>query len=202
MRPVIVHALFAAVLSGLAAVAGGCDRAPPAPCPAGFARNETRQGHLLDKLRASSEGRATLARWREPLQVCFGEARTSSVTEAGVLLMDGRLDEARGAARAAHLVAHLADGLPALARGKGDCEARVSRLLAAEARALALELRVARDLSAPPAEGGPFEVETVFWQAAPEAREAALVSYLRAHPDGAPGVDGLAAGYARRCAAE
>ncbi len=77
----------------------------------------------------------------------------------------------------------------------------MEQALAAEARGLSLELRVGRELGAPPAEGGPFEVEAVHWQAAPEEREAALVACLRAHPDGAPGVDALAAGYAKRCAA-
>jgi hypothetical protein len=200
-RGVVVAALV--VAAGIAA--GGCDRgappAPPAKCPARFTADGGRQGRILERLRATGEGARVLSRWAGPVSMCFGPARPSALTEEGVLLMEAAEDEARAAARAAHLIAHLADGLPALVAGKGDCERRVEQALAAEARGLSVELRVGRELGAPPAQGGPFEVEAVYWQAPPEEREAALVGYLRAHPEGAPGVDALAAGYAKRCAA-
>lgn len=194
-----VRALVAAV----AVLAGACDRGPAAPakCPARFVEDPARQARIVERLRSTAEGARALDGWAGPLRMCFGPARPSALTEDGLLLMEANQDEARAAARAGHLALHLVDGLPAIVAGKGDCEGRVERALAAEARGLALELRVGRELGAPPAEGGPFEVEGVFWQAAPEAREAALVAYLRAHPDGAPGIDALAAGYAKRCAA-
>ena len=201
-RALVAWALVGGALVGSALV--GCERAErpsPVKCPARFAVDEARQAHIVEKLRGTEEGARTLARWTEPLRICFGPARPSALTEEGVLLLDGAADEARAAARTAHLVAHLADGLPALVAGKGDCAARVERALVAEAAGLGLELRVGRELGAPSLAGGPFEVEAVFWQSPPEAREGALVAYLRAHPDGAPGVDALASGYARRCAA-
>lgn len=194
---------LAAVAAAAVLAGGGCDResAAPAKCPARFTEDRARQARIVERLRATGEGARALDGWAGPVRMCFGPARPSALTGEGLLLMDASQDEARAAARAAHLVLHLSDGLPALVAGKGDCERRVEQALAAEARGLALELRLGRELGAPPAEGGPFEVEGVFWQAAPEAREAALVAYLRAHPDGAPGVDALAAGYAKRCAA-
>ena len=169
-------------------------------CPARFSADPARQARIASTLDASGEGRAVLARWGRPLPMCFGPVPASVVTEKGVLLMDAKLDDARAAARTAHLVTHLADGLPALVKERGDCDARVEQALAAEARALGLELRLLRELRAPPPEGGPWEVEIVYFAAEPAAREAALRAYLRAHPDGAPGVDALAAGYAKRCA--
>lgn len=168
-------------------------------CPAGFSADPGRQESVLARLRGSREGAAALARWGAPLRMCFGEAQISVVTERGALLMDASQHEARAAARVGHLVTHLADGLPALLAGEGECDERVERALAAEARALSLELRLLRELGAPPPAGGAWEVESVYWASPEKGREAAVLGYLRAHPDGAPGADALAAGYARRC---
>lgn len=193
----------AALVCALLASCGGGgsgEGAAPGACPGRFSADPGREARVVERLGAAGEGRAVLARWGRPLRMCFGEVPSSVVTEQGTLLMDARLDDARAAARAAHLAAHLADGLPALVGGEGGCDARVREALRAEARALALELRLVRALGAPPPEGGPWEVEAVHWAAPPEGREAAIEAYLRSHPDGAPGVDALAAGYARRCA--
>lgn len=133
--------------------------------------------------------------------MCFGPVSPSVVTERGTLLLDASQDDTRAAARVAHLLLHLTSGMTALVQGKGDCDARVEQALAAEARALGLELRLLQELRAPPPPGGPWEVESVYWAAPPEGREAALLGYFKAHPDGAKGVDALAAGYAKRCAA-
>ncbi len=190
------------VLFALSALLG-CDRqdtASPARCPGRFAADPARQARIVERLGAGAEGGALIAGQGQPIRMCFGAVSSSVVTEQGTLLMDAGQGDARAAARAAHLLLHLADGLPALVKGEGDCDARVEEALRAEARALALELRLLRELGAPPPEGGPWEVEGIHWAAAPEEREAALVAYLRAHPDGAPGVDALASGYARRCA--
>jgi hypothetical protein len=177
----------------------GCGGGEPVACPGRYSADPARQARIVDKLVSSEEGAAVVGRWGKPLRLCFGAVRSSVVTEQGVLLMDASLDDRRAGARVGHLVMHLADGLPAIVAGEGDCGARVEQALAAEARALGLELRLLRELGAPPPAGGPWEVEAIHWAAPPEGREAALLAYLRAHPDGAPGVDALAAGYARRC---
>ena len=80
----------------------------------------------------------------------------------------------------------------------GDCDAQVDEALRQEARALSLELRLRRAL------GGverriPYAFEDDFWRAPPEGREPLVLDYLRAHPDGGPGLDALGSGYARRC---
>lgn len=193
-------AITAAACAALVMASLGCGGEAPAVCTGRYSADPARQARILGRLGASAEGAAAVGRWGRPIRMCFGAVRSSVVTEQGVMLMDAKLDDARAAARVAHLVTHLADGLPAIVAGEGDCDARVEQALAAEARALALELRLLRELEAPPPEGGPWEVEGVHWAAPPEGREAAVLSYLRAHPDGAPGVDALAAGYARRCA--
>jgi len=129
--------------------------------------------------------------------VCFGPAPVSVVTHDGALLIDARLDEGEAAARAGHLATHLSDGLiPSPTRGD-DCAAYVDRALHAEARALALELRLRRAFAGP--RRVTYEIEAPFWAAPAASREALIVDYLRAHPDGAPGIDALASGYARRC---
>lgn len=192
----------AVMLGAALTVFCGCDGPAQGSCPARYSADPERQAKIVEVLGKSQEGGAVVARWGRPIRMCFGAVAPSVVTEEGMLLMDAKLEDARAAARAAHLLTHLVDGLPALVKGQGDCEARVEQALAAEARALALELRLLRELGAPPPEGGPWEVEGIHWAAAPAAREAVLVDYLRSHPDGAPGVDALATGYARRCAAK
>ncbi len=82
----------------------------------------------------------------------------------------------------------------------GDCDAQVDEALALEARALALELRLRRALGVT-SRRLPYAFEDGFWSAPAAGRERLVLDYLRAHPDGAPGLDGLASGYARRCRA-
>jgi len=111
-----------------------------------------------------------------------------------VILLDRELDEPEAAARVGHLLEHAAKEMPTT----GDCDAQVSAMLGREARALALELRLRRELGVR-APRIPYAFEDAFWAAPPQQREGLLLEYLRAHPDGAPGLDALASSYARRC---
>jgi hypothetical protein len=143
------------------------------------------------------------------MPVCFGRTDVSAITTAGTILLDARLGEAETAARLGHLLLHAVDGLPMAEPAKGgdavDCDARVREALALEARAFALEFRLRRELGV--GAGGeprtvPYEFEEPFWQAEAEAREPLVLRYLEEHPNGGPGVDAIAAGYASRCAKE
>ncbi|MEZ4299449.1 MAG: hypothetical protein R3B70_31145 [Polyangiaceae bacterium] len=195
VRAAVMGILGAALTAGGA----GCGADRPGRCPALFHEDARREEAVMARLRGTAEGARVLDAWKGGTRVCFGEVKVSVVTEEGVLLMDASADDARQAARAGHLILHLTDGLPALVRGGGECERRVDSALALEARALSLELSLLEELKAPPRPGGAWEIEEVYRAAAPAKREEALIGYLRSHPEGAPGVDGLVAGYTRRC---
>ncbi len=179
---------------------------PPQRCPARFAEDATRGPALVEALRATTEGAGILARLppSPAPHICFGPATTSAITPEGVILFTADLQGPEATARLGHLLLHLAEGLPMARPTAGDCATQVDVALAAEARALAVELRLRRELGAPAPSGNgrrlPYAFEDAFWAAPPAGREALILAYLRAHPDGAPGLDALAAGYARRCA--
>lgn len=112
--------------------------------------------------------------------------------------MDRDLDEPEAAARLGHLLTHAVEGLPMAHLEAGDCAGQVDLALAQEARALTLEIRWRRALGVT-ARRIPYAFEDDVWRAPEPAREGVVLDYLRAHPDGGPGVDGLLAGYSRRC---
>ena len=174
----------------------------PAPAPARFAPDPARAAALVDALRAAPGRAEPSSPARPPLLVCFGPARVSTVTTEQVVLFDADLHGAEATARLGHLVEHLAEGLPLGRVTDEGCAVQVDRALAAEARALALELRLRRALGAPSGDGRrlPYTFEDAFWTAPADRREALILADLRAHPDGGPGLDALASGYAQRCA--
>ena len=186
----------------LAALLGLSCRAadPPRPCPARFALDPPRAAALADRLATVPEGASVLTRAQGAAmpRICFGPAIVSSITTDGAVLLDGDLGEPEAAARLGHLLAHVVEGLPMARPGAGDCEAQVEDALRKEARALALELRLRHALGVTERRI-PYAFEDDVQRAPPEARERLVLDYLRAHPDGAPGLDGLASGYARRC---
>jgi hypothetical protein len=197
-----VKGRLGAALLLLAGLAPSCrPRDPPRACPARFALDPARAAALVEALRAAPDGAALLARAPAPT-LCFGPAAVSSVTTEGILLFDAGLRGPEAAARLGHLVDHLAEGLPMARPTDEDCAIQVDRALAAEARALALELRLRRALGAPSGDGRrlPYAFEDAFWTTPDDRREALVLADLRAHPDGGPGLDALASGYARRCA--
>jgi hypothetical protein len=198
----------ALLLSGLALLAiPSCRRAdPPLPCPLPFAPDGERARALESLLTSTPEGGAILARIprRSSPPVCFGPAVVSAITTDGVVLLDAGLEGPEAAARLGHLLIHAAEGLPMAHPTREPCPIQVDRALAAEAHALAVEIRLRRALgvagSAGPARRLPYAFEDDFWAAPAGEREALVLAYLHAHPDGAPGLDALASGYVRRCA--
>lgn len=171
---------------------------PAGPCPSGFLEPLGRGAQVIERLRATDEG----ARWLRELgdtevRLCFGTIDVPVVSEDRALLLDARADDAETAARAGHLIAHVVRGMPFPARvsADADCAAVVDGALAAEAQAYAVELRLRRALGVA---GGRYEFEQAFW-AAGDAGEAQILRYLREHPDGGPGLDGLGTAYRQRC---
>jgi len=119
------------------------------------------------------------------------------VTEAGVVLLARSLGDAEAAARLGHLLQHRADGPLA---PSAPCAVWVARALRAEARAWTVELSLRRELGVTePSWRFPFEDA---YRAAAAGQGAEVVHrWLVEHPDGAPGVPGVAAAYAARCEA-
>ncbi|MDI1447560.1 hypothetical protein [Polyangium sp. 6x1] len=184
----------------------GCRSEAPraSTCPAGFRADTARAEAILAKvgeLPAGARARdAALA--KGGVSFCFGRIGVSSVTTAGAVLIDEALGTEEAAARVAHLLTHVAEGLRVEpARGEEDesCEVITERALAAEAKALSLELGLRRALGIGAEARVRYAFEENFWAAPEGAREGLVLDYLRAHPDGAPGIDALASGYARRC---
>jgi len=197
LRAAAATLTLAAVVTCVVACRAG-DR--PHACPAPWSADPDRAGALVERLRATDDGAALLAGLApRPLPaLCFGRAGPSSVTTEGVILLEAALDDGEAAARVGHLLQHVVEGLPMAHPHPGDCDAQVGVALVAEARSLSLELRLRRALGVrAPRLRYPFE--GAFWAAPAARREADVLDFLRAHPDGAPGLDALAAGYARRC---
>lgn len=172
------------------------------PCPEGALDLPARADAVVARLASVPEGAALIDATRERLgRVCFGRGPSVLEERERHVVLDGALGPGEGAARLGHLLVHVRDGSPYVPGP--DCDVVVARALDAEARAHALELELRRALSVPAASALSFgELEPAFW-AAPEAERVALVrAYLEAHPDGAPGIDGLASGYRARCERE
>ncbi|MDI3282701.1 hypothetical protein QHF83_05245 [Polyangium sp. 15x6] len=171
-------------------------------CPAPFRADAARAEAILAKLGEAPAG----ARARDHalakggVSFCFGRIGVSSVTTSGAVLIDEALGTEEAAARVGHLLTHVAEGLRVEpSSDEDDCEVITARALAKEASALSLELGLRRAFGVGASARIRYEFEENFWAAPEEAREGLVLDYLRAHPDGAPGIDALASGYARRC---
>lgn len=182
----------------------GCSGAPePAPCPLGHHRDPARAAELEARLADTREGAPLAALLAGTAGICFAADAIDVITTERVLLLSDGMETGEAAARLGHLLVHVRDGLPmreAIPRG-ADCEALLDEALDREAQAHAAEMRLQRALGAVPRRHA-FEITDAVL-ALPEAEQAGAVrAYLEAHPTGAPGIDGLAAGYLERCLRE
>jgi hypothetical protein len=178
-------------------------RKEQAICPTGTRPDQDRQARVANQLRvglARLSDRADaqqLARaWREGEAWCFGQR--SEVQEGGPLFLDATVDDGETAARAGHLLLHRLVAAPWPRMPDLPCDQRVRQALAAEGRALALELELRRVLGVTRARisyAVAADSEGVFGAAAIEA-------VLASHPEGAPGVPALGQAYAQRCRQE
>ena len=139
-----------------------------------------------------------MARGAAKPPICFGQTDIATITTESVVYFDDKLDEFEGAARLGHLFMHFVNGLPMANPRPTDCDVQVDEALRAESAALSLELQLRRELAVT-GKRIVYQFEAPYWAAVPEEREPLLLDYLRAFPNGAPGIEGLAAGYAKRC---
>lgn len=197
------------LLSLLAAL--GCDRCrdqAPSPGPPegrahcrGSARADPeRAQRIVELLASTTDGRDLLGRAPESPRICFNEHNPGAVTTEGIFWLDPRASEAESAARLGHLLLHRVEGgvPPPAGDRPRSCPEVVEAAAAAEARAHALELELRRELGVTsPRLTFPFERQ--FWAAPEPERVGVLRDLFLAHPDGAPGVLGVAAAYRHRC---
>ncbi len=173
---------------------------PAPPCPPGYAEQPGREQRLRAHLASVSESARLLEDLGETeVRFCFGGIEVPLVSEDRVLLLSRDGDEKELAARVGHLLLHVHRGSPfpdRIAAGD-DCDAVVDRALRAEAPAYALEIRLRRAFGVRDMR---YEFERTFWE---EGRdESVILEYLRDHPEGGPGIDGLGAAYYQRCETE
>ncbi len=193
-------ALSAGVIAALAWPRGDAPIAtgPAPPGPSAFFDQPGRADALRARLGTTEEGRALLeALGPTDVRWCFGAIERPVVQDDRVLLLDRDMDEAELAARAGHLLHHVVHGAPLGAIDRHtDCERAVRQALEREAQAYALELRLRRALGVPTAR---YEFEAPFFAADPADGERLVLDYLLTHPEGGPGIDGLARAYRERC---
>lgn len=167
-------------------------------CPAGFVPNDGRATRLWAHLGTASAGATLMARSPSKPLVCFGATEISTLTTTGIVYFDDKLDESEGAARLGHLLLHFVDGMPMANPRPTDCDAQVEEALRMESIALSLELQLRREFAVTQPRIA-YAFESSYWDSVSQGRERLILEYLRAHPRGAPGIDALAAGYAKRC---
>ncbi|MEM9073444.1 MAG: hypothetical protein AAGE52_33370 [Myxococcota bacterium] len=170
-------------------ILSGCEEPKVDACPAGFRANPAHSERLKALLQGTEAARLLSA----DASVCFGPG-PSAVTEDGVVLMESEEADEGAAARLAHLLLHVVDGSPLNLSADGTCDELVDRALRAEARAYALELRLRDALRAG------FSPYTDLERAFRDRGEEGIADYLRSHPRGGPGIDGLGWAYRIRCA--
>jgi hypothetical protein len=103
---------------------------PDRTCPAGYARDEAREGRLVARLEANGFAKD---RSRRASPVCFGPARSLGVLAGPRVVLRADLQDEELAARLAHLVVHLEDDV-----GDG-CRHGLAAAVASEERARAAE---------------------------------------------------------------
>lgn len=197
------HARLVACL-GVLVVGSACSTPSSPRCPPGTAEDAAHAAALERRLGTVTEGAALLDGARTGIaRICFGEQTSSSViTRDRVVILARGLEESEAAARLGHLLVHARDGLPidAVHGGvdEGTCEAEVGEALALEARAYVTEIALQDALGAQPRLLA-FEFAADVRAAPASSRERVVLAYLRAHPRGGPGIDGLADAYRLQC---
>jgi hypothetical protein len=172
-------------------------------CPEGHHRDPARAADIVERLGSTPEGAALAALLPGTRGLCFSSEALDVITAERALLLSEAVGIDEAAARTGHLLVHARDGLPmpATIPAGADCDALVAVALEREAEAHLVEWRLQRALGASPRRHA-FEFDDELLGLTDGARRAAVRAYLAAHPAGAPGIDGLGAGYLSRCLRE
>ncbi len=185
------------LIASLALAACGTSDEGAPRCPAGYERDGARAARISARLSSVPEGRPLLG-WLEDHVMCFAPEGLGVVTAEGQLLLPSTVDDGEGAARVGHLLVHARDGRPLEDDEDGPCDRRVARALDREAVAHVTEVRLQAALGVRPRRFA-FEFAADVLAATPPEDVAIVRRYLEDHPDGAPGIDGLATAYRQRC---
>jgi hypothetical protein len=177
---------------------GAQGTAHPDGCPEDCRPDPARATRVTALLRGVGRASA-LAEGIRPGSICFGEG-PGTLRPGPWLVLPAGPDDAVAAARLGHLAHHArhASGLVAGASGEGSCEEAVDAALREEAAAHALEIELHEALGV--SEADRFANADEVLALPPERREAAVLAYLRAHPEGGGGYAPLGRDYAVRCA--
>ena len=115
-------------------VLAACTRTSPrAGCPAGYVADAERTARLVALLRRHPETEPLLG--HQPRAVCYAPGAEPGITPDGTVLLDATSDDPSSAARMAHLLVHLGQGLAAATDGSAHelpartVEARARRAL-------------------------------------------------------------------------
>lgn len=140
-----------------AQLAVACDPSPEGPraseprpaCPAGTERDPKRQAALEQQLgadlHAASLVRATAGR----VVVCFGAGIEPGVDARHRVRLAAGRDDAEAAAKLAHLLLHVTEGLPWHEQDRRPCAIRLAEARDREERAQALEATLLRSFGRP-----------------------------------------------------
>lgn len=163
--------------------------------------DDARTRRVLDALSAVADAEV-LGAAASGDAICFGEgAGTTRPGPVFVLPTDTSDEEA--AARLVHLLHHARHGRGLVAHepiaAAADCDALVREALEEEAQAHVLEMQVRRAIGVDRPRR-PFVNQAEILALPREAREAAVLAFLLAHPDGGGGYEPLARDYRAQCA--
>lgn len=169
----------------------------PAPCPAGTRADVARADDLLALLRRTDAGRTATA--VDDATICFGGATRGAVRPGRIVVLAESLPRERAAARLAHLLAHVADGLDRFPTPDVACEPQIEAALAAEARGIVAELAAWDALGR--AGDPPYSFAAAALAASPAERPALVLARLRgASAEPTDELHALVRDYHDRCA--
>ena len=178
----------------------GCGTSTPS-LPPGCAPDASRATRVSGRLAGIAD--AEILRPDELLgHVCFGPG-AGTLWPGPVLALPGDVTDDEAAARLTHLAHHVRHGrgLVAHERPSGPCGPLVEEALREEAEAHVVEMQVRASLGVNEPRR-PFAQEREILAMLRAARVEAVLSFLRAHPDGGGGYEPLGRDYRERCERE
>lgn len=186
---------------GMVLAASGCGHGEPPAAPACVPDPE-RASRIAALLATRPEAR-DLGVQGAASAVCFADG-PGTLHPGGVLVLPREVGDEEAAARLAHLLHHrrFGHGLVAFASLEGrDCGAAVEDALREEAAAHVLEMEL-RDALGVEEPRHPLGNQADILRLARSERADAVLSFLRAHPEGGEGYPPLGRDYRERCERE